>query len=152
MQVSNAPILPVLPNCGICLDDIPLKDNRTLDCMHKFHADCIKKWINSSIHQQESAFHPPKAPAGCPECRHPIVQLNSNQAIQPALQIIVPVRPIQPSREAALAALMLPATALRYRPEEHAARLAQVEVQHVNNQARPSFLEFLASLLGKISR
>jgi len=46
-------------NCPICLDDDPPLD-RTLDeCGHRFHSECIFKWLDENN--------------SCPICRHPIL-------------------------------------------------------------------------------
>ena len=38
--------------CTICLSS-SLILNRTLDCGHSFHNDCIKKWLNNELSDAE---------------------------------------------------------------------------------------------------
>ena len=34
--------------CVICFEDLDKYDVAILNCQHKFHYDCVKKWINKS--------------------------------------------------------------------------------------------------------
>lgn len=49
-----------MDNCVICCNEINNTINTTLDCMHKFHTNCVMKWI---IHKNN-----------CPICRNTIVK------------------------------------------------------------------------------
>ncbi|GMY16032.1 E3 ubiquitin-protein ligase ATL41-like [Fagus crenata] len=45
--------------CGVCQEDMDVGDEgRMLKCMHKFHSDCIVKWLKNN--------------ATCPLCRYQV--------------------------------------------------------------------------------
>lgn len=56
--------------CGICLDDIDRKDMKVTNCMHKFHASCLQRWVDEFDAKT-------KAPT-CPSCRTRLFTNNHN--------------------------------------------------------------------------
>ena len=48
--------------CAICLEDVPVIDNRPEGCGHWFHGQCITKWITQQ-----------RGEPLCPNCRKPLI-------------------------------------------------------------------------------
>ena len=46
--------------CVICYEEFGKGKHGKLQCGHKFHRDCIEKWLSVSAHKD------------CPVCRHPV--------------------------------------------------------------------------------
>ncbi|SBS92705.1 zinc finger protein, putative [Plasmodium ovale curtisi] len=47
---KNSAIVPAISNdfvCGICLENVPRKNNVNTKCNHHFHKDCLKQYIES---------------------------------------------------------------------------------------------------------
>lgn len=47
---KNSAIIPAISNdfvCGICLENVPRKNNVNTKCNHHFHKDCLKQYIES---------------------------------------------------------------------------------------------------------
>jgi hypothetical protein len=144
--------MQINPDCAICLDPILPAANLTLTCDHSFHLACIKNWMNSSVHQAESAYHKPKGRPTCPLCQRTIETLDSKQAIAPALKVLVPPHIAAQNRAAALAQVMLPPNALRYAPGDYPSVADVSDEAHIRENAEqdnPSFLQSIGRFLGK---
>jgi hypothetical protein len=71
-----------LPKCNLCTTEIKPKQNQKTSCGHEFHFQCIDLWLDQ-LKAQEIKL-------SCPLCNHVIEPLASDQAIAPALHLLVP--------------------------------------------------------------
>ena len=54
------------PICAICFDEIePTQQVEILDCLHWFHRDCSRRWINVNKTRKWYGYD-----FSCPVCRH----------------------------------------------------------------------------------
>jgi len=56
-------------DCIICFEELKEEATTVLKCNHKFHADCIHKWVHNKVDKT------------CPTCRDVITNLNSPEEI-----------------------------------------------------------------------
>ena len=58
-----------LPVCSVCLEDIHKDNGKQLSCGHRFHKDCLDKWL--------SMGHDKTNGCSCPNCRESIVSYHT---------------------------------------------------------------------------
>lgn len=60
---------PLLQECIICYDDIPVQDAYWLPCSHVFHVQCIRRWF-----MWTEQLNIQKRPSRrCPICNHSVI-------------------------------------------------------------------------------
>ena len=70
MDLGNDDNYPIeIPVCSVCLEEIHKNNGKKLSCGHRFHKDCLDKWL--------SMGHDKTNGCSCPNCRESIVSYHT---------------------------------------------------------------------------